>query len=193
MQECKLLPLLKNMRRGQAFVIFKAILVDGDSYLLELVRYINLDQVRAGLALGPEESDWSGHNNYSGEGINDWLHTDWVLSQFGKQLNRARRNYAAFVVEGIDQEDVQLFQQGSAEGRLLGDDHFIDRALAKGKQSRSKVIPLKHIIEITCQVYQRDIAVLYSKGRSREATKLRTIIAYIAIENGGLILTDVAR
>ena len=63
---------------------YKALLVDADSYLLDLVRYIHLNPVRAGLVKGPERYPWSGHRAYLGKVRLDWLETRWVLSQFGR-------------------------------------------------------------------------------------------------------------
>ena len=47
---------------------YKAILVDADSYLLELVRYIHLNPVRTGLVKDPLDYPWSGHRAYLGSG-----------------------------------------------------------------------------------------------------------------------------
>ena len=58
---------------------YKAILVDGQSYLLELVRYIYLNPVRAGLVKDPRDYHWSGHRAYLGDEPIPWLTTDWIL------------------------------------------------------------------------------------------------------------------
>lgn len=46
---------------------YKAILIDVDSYLLELVRYLHLNPVRAKLVTNPADYNWSGHNSYIGK------------------------------------------------------------------------------------------------------------------------------
>jgi REP-associated tyrosine transposase len=66
---------------------YKALLVDADSYLLELVRYIHLNPVRAGLVDEPSAYPWSGHWAYLGEEILPWLTTEWVLEQLDKRLS----------------------------------------------------------------------------------------------------------
>jgi REP element-mobilizing transposase RayT len=56
---------------------YKAILLDADEYLLELVRYVHLNPVRAGMNATPEEHPWSGHHAYLGTMVLPWLTTDW--------------------------------------------------------------------------------------------------------------------
>jgi putative transposase len=58
---------------------YRALLVDANSYLLELVRYIHLNPVRAGLVDEPSAYPWSGQRAYLGEEVLPWLTTEWVL------------------------------------------------------------------------------------------------------------------
>src|SRR4030066_1401664 len=74
----------------------KACVVDADSYLLELVRYIHLNPVRAKLVADPADYRWSGHLAYLGKVHKEWLTTDWVLSQFASSTGAARQSYGAF-------------------------------------------------------------------------------------------------
>ena len=73
-----------NCRRNQSDHLFqgcyKAILIDVDNYLLELVRYIHNNPVRAGMVKFPEKYVWSSHSAYLDEDPVAWLITDWVLS-----------------------------------------------------------------------------------------------------------------
>lgn len=56
---------------------YKAILVDGDTYLLELVRYIHNNPLRAGLVKDPADYPWSSHRLYLGLDVLSYLTTDW--------------------------------------------------------------------------------------------------------------------
>jgi REP element-mobilizing transposase RayT len=80
---------------------YKAILCDKDVYLLELVRYIHLNPVRAGMVRRPEKYPWTGHLSYGGKGKVDLLDKDLVLSQFGKSRHLACRRYWQFVLDGL--------------------------------------------------------------------------------------------
>ena len=80
---------------------YKALLVDAESYLLELVRYVHLNPVRAGLVADPADWPWSGQRAYLGREDLPWLTTDWVLAQFGRRRAGARAGYRAFVAAGL--------------------------------------------------------------------------------------------
>jgi len=79
---------------------YKAILCDKNTYLLELVRYIHLNPVRARLGKSPGAWKWSGHGSYLRPG-DRLLSTGPVLAIFSSQAGRARQAYARFVREGM--------------------------------------------------------------------------------------------
>ena len=104
---------------------YKALLIDVDSYLLELICYIHLNPVRARIAQSPDEYPWSSHNAYLGIEKIEWLTTDWLLGQYSKRLVNARKEYAEFINLGMREGHRKEFHHGSLEGRILGDDGFI--------------------------------------------------------------------
>jgi REP element-mobilizing transposase RayT len=80
---------------------YKGVLVERESHLLELVRYVVLNPVRARLCRQPRDHRWSSYSETAGlRGVADWLEVDWTLSQFGVQPSRARRRFREFVAEG---------------------------------------------------------------------------------------------
>jgi putative transposase len=104
---------------------YKAILVQRESYLLELSRYVVLNPVRARLIHQPEDWPWSSYRALVGiVGAPPWLDTDGLLGQFGPQQNKAIRAYRDFVMAGngapspLEQTRHQV---------LLGDDAFVER------------------------------------------------------------------
>ena len=99
---------------------YKALLVDRDVYLLELVRYIHLNPVRAGLVSDPPDYPWSGHRAYLGKEEVAWLSTDWALSQFDERAGIARRRDRAFVRAGTDEGYRDEFHSGAENPRVLG-------------------------------------------------------------------------
>lgn len=81
---------------------YKAILVEKDSYLLELSRYVVLNPVRAGIVKNIDQWTWSSYPVMTGESsCPEWLQTDWLLGQFGKQRKRAIAAYMDFVRAGV--------------------------------------------------------------------------------------------
>jgi putative transposase len=95
----------RHQRSGHLFQNrYKSILCEEDQYLLELVRYIHLNPVRASVVKSLKELDhypWSGHGVLVGKIRNDWQETEYVLRQFGKEKGRAIRVYRKFIEEGI--------------------------------------------------------------------------------------------
>jgi len=80
---------------------YKAILVEEDAYLVELLRYIHLNPVLAGLVKRPEKHPWTSHRYYlTGDGPN-FLTTERLLGYFGRRKNLARRKCHKFVMEGV--------------------------------------------------------------------------------------------
>jgi len=85
---------------------FKSILCQEDSYLLELVRYIHLNPLRAGLVKTIQELDaypYSGHGTLMGGLKKSWQETDEILKFIGSKPALARRTYKQFVEQGIEQ------------------------------------------------------------------------------------------
>jgi REP element-mobilizing transposase RayT len=90
-------------RQGHLFQgRYHTILCNKDSYLLELVRYIHLNPVRAGLVKNPTDWKWSGHNGYVGRYDDALLEATSVLSQIGRTSQTARSNYLQFLKDGLN-------------------------------------------------------------------------------------------
>jgi hypothetical protein len=59
---------------------YKSLLIDAETYLLELVRYVHLNPVRAGIVSSAAEYPWSGHRGYLGMEVFPWLTSDYERS-----------------------------------------------------------------------------------------------------------------
>jgi REP element-mobilizing transposase RayT len=103
---------------------YKAILVDSDSYLLEVARYVVLNPVRARMVVEAGEWAWSSYRPMVGAATApDWLATDGLLSAFGARRAEARRRYAKFVAEGVDAAPIWSSLNRQV---YLGDDAFVE-------------------------------------------------------------------
>jgi len=95
----------RHKRHGHVFHNrFKSILCQEETYLLELVRYIHLNPLRAGLVKDCkvlETYAYTGHGIIMGKYQRDWQDTGYILGLFGKKSPIARRRYEAFVKKGI--------------------------------------------------------------------------------------------
>ncbi len=120
----------RHRRVGHVFQgRYKAILVQKESYLLELARYVVLNPVRAGMVRSARDWPWSSYRATAGwSEVPDWLSVDWLLSAFGARRKAAMVAYRRFVSEGRnagspwDELKRQLY---------LGDEAFVDAMIAK--------------------------------------------------------------
>ena len=82
---------------------FKAIVVDRDSYLLELCRYVVLNPVRARMVGRAQDYKWSSYRATAGlSPAPGCLTCNWILGQFGRHQSTAQKRYRTFVAEGIN-------------------------------------------------------------------------------------------
>ncbi len=90
----------RHKRKGHLFQNrYRSIVCEEDAYLLELVRYIHLNPLRASLVRNLGELDrypWSGHRVLLGREKNDWQERRYVLEQFHGREKEAIRSYRRF-------------------------------------------------------------------------------------------------
>ncbi len=151
---------------------YKAILVQKDSYLLELSRYVVLNPVRAGMVRSAKDWPWSSYRSTAGlVEAPVWLQVDWLLSSFAKRKQPAIKKYRAFVAAGKGQPSPweQLRNQ-----IYLGDDAFVDDMQCKmdadtsldevpSSQKRQVAKPLSHY-ETVCNHRNESILLAYQSG-----------------------------
>jgi len=141
---------LRHQRSGHLFQNrYKSIICEEDSYLLELVRYIHLNAIRARLVKDLRELDryrWSGHSVLMGYVQKDWQAKEEVLSHFGRRKRSAQDRYRQFVGEGISlgrreelggggsrRKGEKVVEKGGevSDPRVLGSGSFVRRVLAE--------------------------------------------------------------
>ena len=122
---------------------FKAILVEREEYLTELVRYIHLNPVRAGLCQHPQDHRWSSHEAYLRRGKGrGWLEVNEVLLRFGRTEKEALREMDRFVCEGVPEQFEEVLKKQRV---ILGTKGFCDWVAGnfmEGKRDQ-KGVPLK--------------------------------------------------
>lgn len=126
---------------------FKAIVVDRDSYLLELCRYVVLNPVRAGRVQSPEHYRWSSYPATAGTGKKPlFLTADWVLSQFGKNRGACCRKYRAFIGKGIGTPSLWDQLRGQV---VLGTESFLKQLAPrlKGKRDIREVPRVQRLMD----------------------------------------------
>ena len=151
---------------------YKAILVEKDSYLLELARYIVLNPVRANMVRSAKDWPWSSYRATAGQGQGvDCLNIDWLLSVFGKRKHNAMKCYREFIQEGKNQPS----PWGHLSNQIyLGRDQFVAtmQAMVDGNKDLSEVpmaqrrLPPKPLSEYEASNIGRNTAIVaaYQSG-----------------------------
>jgi putative transposase len=150
----------RNQRRGILFQNrYKSIVCDEETYFLELVRYIHLNPLRAGIVQTLQDLDkyrYCGHSVIMGRVKNHWQSRDYVLGRFDTREGPARRSYREFINAGIAQgrrpelvggglvrshggwaQVMSQRRQGNREltdERILGTGMFVEQMLAEAEE-----------------------------------------------------------
>jgi len=113
---------------------YKAILIQKDSHLLEVCRYVVLNPVRAKMVERPADWKWSSYLATAGsEKPHSSLTTDWVLGQFSGKRGKAEQEYRIFVSWGIGKPTIWTEVRGQS---LLGEESFVDQLVDHLKKHR---------------------------------------------------------
>jgi REP-associated tyrosine transposase len=129
-----------NRRHGRVGHLFqgryKAILVDKDSYLVELSRYIHLNPVRVGEVTDPARFRWSSAAAYVGRrGEPPWLTVAEVLRRFGQRRGVAQSAYRQFLLDGIRQKAAAPWNAVVGQ-LLLGETRWVARMRRRASKRR---------------------------------------------------------
>ncbi len=172
---------------------YRAIPVQADSYLQELVRYIHQNPLRAGLVDDIADYRWSSHLAYVHGNQPNWLTLNWVLSMFGNTVADARPRYARFMQVACPKVTRQRLREGAEDdNRILADDGFLEALGSKPKQPPVHG-NLKQLTLEICRKYEISEAMLTSASRDRKCSRIRAEIGLIAIESGIATNAEIAR
>ncbi len=105
---------------------FKSILIENDTYLMELTRYIHLNPVRANIARNPKDYEWSSFKDYVSIKEQDWIEINWMLNLFGSDKEMAVARYIQFVEKGMNLPVWDVEKRGGATG-AIGSVEFVEK------------------------------------------------------------------
>jgi putative transposase len=168
---------------------YHATLIDTDAYLLEALRYVHQNPVRAGLVPAVAHYRWSSHTAYL-RGAGDLLvTTDFALSLLSRDRARAVIRYGAFIDDVPPAEMAARLKALDEGAPLLGNSEFIAR------HTPSPQLPsaLETMIENACSHFGVTRVDLRSPRRKSHLVAARTWIAHSAINSGAATLAEVAR
>lgn len=168
---------------------YHARLVDADDYFMELLRYIHLNPVRAGLVTCADQYRWSSHHAYVGSRQEPWVATDFGLRFFGTERAQAVTNYRRF----LEAEDAASWTPDemlkSTEPELAAPEPFELRAVPPTRPGQS----LDQLIGEACALFGVTPQCLRSPVRNSYMGKVRAWIAHQALNRQICGLTMVAR
>lgn len=149
----------RHKRRGYLFQNrYKSILCQEEIYLLELIRYIHLNPVRAKIVKDVKKLSqyaWTGYSVLMGVYKRDFQDIDEILERFGKDRNAAAKKLEIFMEEGLKQgkrEDLiggglrrsaggwgkvlemkRSKEYWRGDERILGEGSFVDEVLTEAE------------------------------------------------------------
>jgi putative transposase len=193
----------RHNRTGHLFQNrYKSIVCEEDSYFLELVRYIHLNPLRAGLVSKPEELDrypWCGHRVILGHGNMSGPSTQSVLAHFGKRLKLSRQHYRQFVADGCGlgdqphlvgrhsrqretESDLEICSFGH-DSRVLGSPDFVQK-LRDQEDFKGRLLGRQTLAEL-----QRAVADYFGvepkglarRGRQNTLSTARALFCFLAV------------
>ena len=180
---------IRHQRSGHLFQgRFKSVVIEAESHLVALTRYIHQNPVRAGLVKSPLEYKWSSYRAYLGIDQIEWLNTKTTLEQFGRTLEEKRKNYQEFVAEKIEENPLKEMVYGA----ILGSEKFIEKIQRKLRakpedreisnlNSARRTMSIEYIVNKISQKAGIKIEELKLKGGKRNY--LRDMAIYLCYMN----------
>ena len=199
----------RHQRAGHLFQNrYKSIVVEEEPYLLELVRYLHLNPLRAKVVSGLpalERYPWTGHSALLGTVPRPWQDTGTILTQFGPTRRRARQAYRTFVQEGVAGQSRPELQGGGlvrslggwdavrqlrrgreaylGDERILGSSAFVEAVRREVEQATAAPRPpglaLETLMARVCASLGMAPAALGAGGRTARVSRARAGIAYL--------------
>jgi putative transposase len=181
---------VKHHKTGHLFEgRYKAIICQKDEYLLELIRYIHLNPVRAGMVKTPERYRYSGHHAYLQGKATETIDPAKVLSILG-----GKQGYRRFVHDGIGDGHKEEYY-AVEDQRFLGVEGFGEKMLKKepgGTRRPSSRRSVDTAARELAKLLKVEVPALRSPDRSWAVSKARTIAAYVLVRRLGYRPSEVA-
>lgn len=174
---------------------YKAVLVDADNYLLQLVRYIHLNAVKAGTVKSPGDYPWSSHRLYLSPKPIPWFAKDGVLSFFS-----GPHAFDKFVAQDND-KSLDIFYQRERSSPILGEEAFVNLALKslpkeEPRHSRSEKTPQFPDLGVLLKKVSERFNVPEKKlldSRPGQENAARNLAIYLASRKAGFSHRDICQ
>ena len=216
----------RHRRHGHLFQNrYKSILCQEDPYLLELVRYIHLNPLRARVVKDLKELNsypYAGHSFILSKRKNEWQDIKHILAFFDRKKTAARRQYRAYVEEGIEQgrrpdlvggglvrslggwEKVKALRKKEmrlkGDERILGDTDFVltvleesEERLERRYELEAQGVNLDDVARRAAFLFEVEPTEIYTSGKQPSLVGARSLFCYWAVRELGISATVLAR
>jgi REP element-mobilizing transposase RayT len=192
---------------------YKSVVVEEEPYLLELVRYLHLNPLRARVVpdlRALRRYPWTGHSALVGVVARPWQETATILAQFGPTVARARQAYRAFVAAGVSQGRRPEYQGGglvrsvggwaellalrrakeavAGDARVLGGGDFVERLWREAERPQYPQAPRLSLATLVARVCRQTGVTpeeIAGGGRRAAVTRARDGIAHLWVGTCG--------
>ena len=204
----------KSGSRGYLFQDrYKSIVAQDQFYIEEMVRYIHLNPVRAGICKTMEELDdypWTGHAVLVG--VKSWniQNREDVLKRFDKKRNRAIKLYRAFLKAGLEKESTMYstIRDSNQQSEnihntgcwVIGNKEFVQKAIGTDKGNKMRIaryakenISIEDVIRKISESYGLSVEEILNRGRRNLRSEARKVCAFVCNRHYHFPVIQIAR
>ncbi len=141
---------------------YKAVLIENDSHLLEILRYIHRNPIRAGIVGKLRDHNWSSHQGYlSNNQKYEWLYKEFLLNMLSRRNDNQKTAYINFV-SGKESEEVKKIYASKNIPSVFGNETFKEWVKEKFMhlqftrdipESRQLTPSSEKIVQLTCRYF----------------------------------------
>jgi hypothetical protein len=193
---------------------FKSLATQDQGYLEELIRYVHLNPIRAGVCVdldGLDTYKWSGHATLMGHARNPFQDTATVLRRFDTRTSEARTRYRSFLESGLSVDEDDFIRRLRSSGAaamdraepgmwVIGDRTFVRTALEQDRQRRLRLAryaregwSMERVCELVARRLGIDRGAIFRRGREDVRSSARKIAAHLACTKLEIPQATVAR
>ncbi len=180
---------------------YKAIVVEDERYLEQLIAYIHLNPVKAKAAGEPADARWSGHRELLGRVKDPLADVDEALALFGSRRAAARLAYARMLrgerrTEWAGESPAPLpwWRRRVADDEPIAPEEGVPRVDALG----ASTVPARRgwsvgeFVAACCRIRDVERAELAGRRKDADLTRTRELVTVIGVEAYGLRVRDLA-
>ncbi len=203
---------LRHKRAGHLFQNrYKSIVCDDENYRLELLRYIHLNPLRAGIVADLDELaryPWCGHQQLIGAAPYQLLTTTELLPLFAKRKKAAIERYLSFLADGLQTGQTAKLSQGGRlssraynarlsdddlyDERILGGGDFVEQVLGAEEECAAPGVTFAELIAKIAAHYGLSADELSYPCRRPQTVRAKAVICYVAMRRMQLPASAIA-